>query len=248
VANAAATGDGDDDEGLLVDELSEQSGVSVRTIRFYQSKGLLEAPGRRGRHARYSRDHVDRLALIAELHERGLRLSAIQELLTHAWQGTDATDWLGLEKVMRRPWTDDHPALLTEAELDARLAGCPAGSAAALERTGIVERRADTTPVVYLVPSPGMLEVSVESLRLGLDLDTAARLRDLLVVRLRAMATELVATFTEEVSRQQLAVGGPAQLADLLDRVQPLARRTVELVFAHEMERAQRDLLDEPSP
>jgi len=246
VADAAVTGD-DDDGGLLVDELSEQSGVSVRTIRFYQSKGLLEAPSRRGRHARYSRDHVDRLALIAELHERGLRLSAIQELLNHAWKGTDATDWLGLEKVMRRPWTDDHPALLSEAELAGRLVGCPDGSAGALERTGIVERRADTVPIVYLVPSPGMLEVSVEALRLGLDLDTAARLRDVLVLRMRAMATELVATFTEEVSRQELAVGGPAHLAELVDRMQPLARRTVELVFAHEMERAQRDLLGEPT-
>jgi hypothetical protein len=52
-----------------------------------------------------------------------------------------------------------------------------------------------------------------------------------------------VAAFTEEVSRTQLAEQGPAALADLLAQLQPLTRRTVDLLFAHEMERAQQELL-----
>jgi hypothetical protein len=142
---------------------------------------------------------------------------------------------------------EDRPALLSEAELDERLGGTPEGTAAELVRTGVVERRSDTTPVVYLVPSPGMLEVAVALVRLGIDLDAGARLRDLLQDRLRQMATELVAQFTEEVSVHRLADGGPGSLAILLDQLRPLTRRTVDLLFAHEMERAQRELVESAS-
>ena len=232
---------------LSVDELAERSGTTVRTIRYYQSEGLLPAPVRRGRAVRYGAEHLARLQLIAELQERGLRLTAIADLLRHSPDDATAADWLGLGETLSRPWTEDHPALLDEHELAARLTGTPAGTADDLVRTGIVERRADTSPVVYFVPSPGMLDVAVALVRLGIGLDAGARLRDLLQRRLQAMATDLVAQFTEEVSIERLADVGPGALAVLLDQLRPLTRRTVDLLFAHEMERAQRELLDAAS-
>ncbi|HZB71620.1 MAG TPA: MerR family transcriptional regulator, partial [Acidimicrobiales bacterium] len=69
---------------LSVDQLAERAGVTVRTIRFYQSEGLLPLPGRHGREARYGPAHVERLDLIADLQARGLRLHAIAELLDRA--------------------------------------------------------------------------------------------------------------------------------------------------------------------
>ena len=71
--------------------------------------------------------------------------------------------------------------------------------------SGPVDSRADTVPVVYLVPSPGLLDVALALAHLGVDLRVAARLRQLLEVRLRAMAIDLVAQFTEEVSLNHLA-------------------------------------------
>lgn len=227
---------------LTVDELAARSGASVRTIRYYQSEGLLPAPARAGREARYGEAHLDRLALIGELQSRGLRLSAIGRLLTENPEA--AGDWLGLGETMIRPWSEDRPELLDEAELDHRLAGTPPGTRAALEGTDLLERRGDTTPVTYLVPSPGLLEIAVSLARLGLDLAVAAHLRDLLQRRLRAMTNELVAEFTGRISLDRLEEGGPGALAELLVELRPITQRTVDLLFAHEMERAQRELID----
>jgi len=225
------------------EELAAEAGTTIRTIRFYQSEGLLPAPLREGREARYTDEHRARLQLIAELQQRGLRLSAIADLLRQAPEGT-AAEWLGLGETLERPWSEDRPRLLSEAEIAQRLTDLPDGTLAGLEQGGIVERRSDTTPVVYLVPSPAMLDIALESVRLGLDLETGARLRDLLTERLRQLATELVDRFTDDVSLRHLAEAGPAGLAALLDQLRPLTRRTVDVLFAHEMERAQRALLD----
>jgi DNA-binding transcriptional MerR regulator len=230
---------------VSAEELAAEAGTTVRTIRFYQSEGLLPPPLRQGREARYGADHRARLQLIADLQARGLRLSAIADLLRHAPVGT-AAEWLGLGETLERPWSDDEPTVLGEAALADRLADAGAADATldGLVRTGVVERRADTSPAVYFVPSPAMLDLALESIRLGLDLETGARLRDVLQRRLREAATELVARFTDEVSLGHLAAEGPAGLATLLDQLRPLTRRTVDVLFAHEMERAQRGLLD----
>lgn len=234
-------------EHLSVDELAERSGVTRRAIRWYQSEGLLPAPTRVGRSARYSASHVERLRLIATLQQRGLRLSAVADLLGSAPDEAVA-EWLGLDETVRRPWTSDEPALLGTTELAERLADTPAGTLDALVAAGLVERRGDTSPVVHLVPSPGLLEVTVALVRLGLDVETAARLHALLQSRLRVTAEDLVTAFTEEVSLARLATDGPGALARLLEDLRPLTRRTVHLLFAHEMERASRQLLDAEPP
>jgi DNA-binding transcriptional MerR regulator len=227
-----------------VDEVAAEVGLTVRTVRYYQSQGLLPPPARVGREARYGDEHLDRLRLISRLQEQGLRLTAIAELLR---QGDAAADWLGLTESLTQPWSEDRPALWSEAELHERLARTPGVLVTAddLVRGGVVERRSDTSPVMYLVPSPGMVDVALQLAALGIDLDVAARLRTLLVERLRALATDLVATFTDEVSLTLLADGerGPGDLVRLLEQLRPLTRRSVDLLFASEMERAQRELL-----
>lgn len=230
---------------LTVEEVAAKTGVTVRTVRYYQSQGLLPHPDRVGREARYGDEHLERLRLIARLQEQGLRLTAIRELVR---QGDAAADWLGLTESLAKPWSDDRPALWSEDELAARSAAAPTVDVDDLVRTGVIERRSDTNPVVYLVPSPGMFEIALQLSNLGLDLDVAARLRTLLQERLRVLATDLVAGFTDEVSLTLLADAGPADLVRLLEQLRPLTRRTVDLLFASEMERAQRELLAAVEP
>jgi DNA-binding transcriptional MerR regulator len=233
--------------GVSVRELAEQTGVSVRTIRYYQAEGLLEAPVRRGRAVRYHDAHRLRLLAITRLQERGLRLAAIREILRDGDAGDDdeaLAGWTGLGDSLARPWSDDRPILLGEDELAERLAGLPADTCAGLLRAGVVEKRTDTTPVVFLVPSPGLLQVATASIRLGVPVEAGARIQRFLQERVRATAVDLVDLFTDEVSLGHLSAEGPAALADLLDQLRPLARRTFDLLFTHEMERAQRALLD----
>jgi DNA-binding transcriptional MerR regulator len=66
---------------LRVAELAEAAGVGVDTVRFYQARGLLPAPLRRGRFAIYTRDHLERLRRIRSLLEAGFSLAQIRRLL-----------------------------------------------------------------------------------------------------------------------------------------------------------------------
>ena len=44
-----------------VAELADAAGVGVDTVRFYQARGLIPPPLRRGRFAIYTRDHLERI-------------------------------------------------------------------------------------------------------------------------------------------------------------------------------------------
>jgi DNA-binding transcriptional MerR regulator len=62
-----------------IEELSEQSGFTRRTIRYYIQEGLLEAPAGRGRGGFYNDSHLTKLRYIKSLQEKGLSLTAIME-------------------------------------------------------------------------------------------------------------------------------------------------------------------------
>jgi DNA-binding transcriptional MerR regulator len=63
---------------LTVEELSAQTGISVRNLRFYTTRGLVPPPTKRGRSAVYGREHVARFELLRELQAHGLNLAAIE--------------------------------------------------------------------------------------------------------------------------------------------------------------------------
>src|ERR671914_953483 len=64
-----------------VDALASRAGVSVDTVRFYQAKGLLDAPQREGRVAYYSDRHLETLVRIRDLKDKGFTLASIRRLL-----------------------------------------------------------------------------------------------------------------------------------------------------------------------
>jgi DNA-binding transcriptional MerR regulator len=66
---------------LLVHELAERAGVSVRTIRYYIAEGLLPAPTTRGRYAYYSEEYLDLIELIRRLKDAYLPLREIRSLV-----------------------------------------------------------------------------------------------------------------------------------------------------------------------
>ncbi len=54
--------------------------ISPRTVRLYATQGLIDRPGKDGRHAAYSHRHLLQLLLVRALAQRGLSLSAIAPL------------------------------------------------------------------------------------------------------------------------------------------------------------------------
>jgi DNA-binding transcriptional MerR regulator len=67
---------------LRVEELAARADVSVDTIRFYQKRRLLPPPERQGRIAWYGPEHVDRLAQIKDLQQRGFSLAVIRRIVS----------------------------------------------------------------------------------------------------------------------------------------------------------------------
>jgi len=72
----------------------------------------------RARVAFYKPSHIERLKLIAQLQDRGLRIDAIRELVLRIDKGeVDVNEWLGIEAQLAAPWADDAPRTATEAEI-----------------------------------------------------------------------------------------------------------------------------------
>lgn len=70
-----------------VEELATATGVGVDTIRFYQGRGLIDPPGRRGRIAVYGDRHVEQLQRIRSLQHQGFTLAQIRKVLTERERG-----------------------------------------------------------------------------------------------------------------------------------------------------------------
>lgn len=67
---------------LTIGRIADEAGVGVETVRFYQRKGLLEKPPRRGTsHRRYSPEAVTRIRFIRGAQNLGFSLAEIEELL-----------------------------------------------------------------------------------------------------------------------------------------------------------------------
>jgi len=227
-----------DDKEYTIDELAAVARVPSRTIRFYQSRGALMAPVIRGRVAFYGSPHVDRLALIAQLQDRGLRIDAIRDLVASIDRGElDLADWLGVERQMQASWANDQPRTVTEQELYELAGSRRPGLIADLLRAKVAERTGD----VYLLRSPALLGVAMKLEAAGVDLDTAAEASKLLRKYLSRAANDLVELFVHRAEEGSLEA---KDLGKLFESLRPLGNEAVRVAFGRAMERALRSLFE----
>ena len=85
-------------ERLTVGELARRTGSTPKTLRYYESIGLLPAPARRPSGYRaYDASYADRLAFIASAKRLGLSLDEIRQVLELSAAGSrPCTHVLGL--------------------------------------------------------------------------------------------------------------------------------------------------------
>lgn len=154
-------------EEWTIDQLAQHSGVPARTVREYQSLGLVHPPRRSGRIGLYDASHLRRLALIARLQQRGYSLAGIGDLLA-AWRGGDGlTDILGLEPD-QLVHIDEPGAPATIDQLHRLFPQLVPDRLDDLISTGIVEA---CGPDRYCVPSPSLLQLAIEALAAGIQVD-----------------------------------------------------------------------------
>jgi DNA-binding transcriptional MerR regulator len=221
-----------------IDELAAHARLPSRTIRFYQSRGALMAPEIRGRVAYYGPAHVERLKLIAQLQDRGLRIDAIRDLLASIDRGElDLAEWLGVEQAVQSSWSNDQPRTVGEAELY-ELAGTKRpGLIGDLVRTRLIERQGD----VFLVRSPALLAVAMKLESAGIDLETAAGASVTLRKHMARAADDLVQYFVKAADKGALEF---ADAGKLFDELRTTGIEAVRVIFGREMERVLRDLLE----
>lgn len=221
-----------------IDELAREAGTTVRNVRAYQDRGLLPPPRRSGRVGLYTDAHLARLRLIGHLLERGYTLGNIAELVS-AWErGQDIGELLGLEAALVQPWSDEQAASITFEELTA-LFGDDAAALREAVKLGLLEPEEGGER--FRVPSPRLLHAGAELVAAGIPLDAVlnhARQLARDTDRIAARFVELVAANVfEPYGDRPFPKADVPRLAELLRRLRPLAKLTVEAYLARAMER-----------
>ena len=206
--------------------------MSARTIRYYQSERLLPAPlgdPSDGRVVRYGHEHLERLADIARLRERGLKLAAIADLFADSDSGHPVSSWLEYRDHFRG-WVDTQADTVPVEDFERRVAGLPDGAVEVLVVANLIAFRGDIVAIL----SPTLLDVSIELMRLGMQPSMVIRTGALLRVHLATAADELVDMF-EEVFDENAVDADLGSLGDLFRRI---AASAAGETFVQELDRA----------
>ena len=89
---------------ITVGELAARSGVAVSALRFYESRGLLQAQRSAGNQRRYPRAALRRVAFIRAAQQVGIGLADIADALQKLPDARTPTkaDWARLSSAWRR--------------------------------------------------------------------------------------------------------------------------------------------------
>lgn len=173
-----------------VDELARRADLPVRTIRDYQTMGLLPPPEKRGRVGFYGDAHLARLGLIARLRQRGYSLAGIGDLLASWREGADLGEVLGLaaDQLVHidepgAPASLDQLARLVPALVPDRLDE--------LLATGVVE---SCGPDRYCVPSPSLVQLTIDMFAAGIGADRVIGLLTIIGQATGTIAEAVIAT------------------------------------------------------
>jgi DNA-binding transcriptional MerR regulator len=188
-----------------VEQLAASCDVSVDTVRFYQSRGLLPQPEREGRLAWYDDAHADRIRRIRELQAKGLTLAAIGRVLDGEMAAGDA-DLAAAVAVARG---DDGQAVpLTLDEL-AGASGVPASLIQAVEREGIAVGRRVDGDVRYSSADVEVVRTALKLLEFGLPVGELLSLARDADTALRTLAVRAVDLFDAHVREPIRDTVGP---------------------------------------
>ncbi len=222
-----------------VGELAEAAGITVRTLRFYRERRLLQPPRKEGRIAWYGEEHLARLRVIAELLERGHALGGIAELIGAGESGRDVAELIGLQDAITAPWSDETPVHLDWAELKASFgdqlteentAESIAQGYITVEDDGIthISRRLMDATIALVdegVPLAAVLAAS----------RTAQEHADAIAESFITLIADQLLQPLDQVDR--LTPAEAARLRDQVLRIRPLARAVADTQFTLAMDR-----------
>jgi DNA-binding transcriptional MerR regulator len=214
-----------------VEELAAVCDVSVDTVRYYQTRGLLQAPLREGRHAWYADEHADRIREVRELQRKGFTLAAIKRVLDGELGRAD----FDLAAAVNAARGDGEREDLLTLDEFARRSGVPASLIQAVEREGIKLGRTVEGIERYTTADIDMVRAALRLLEFGLPLGellSLARDANDAMVRLANRAVEM---FDEHVRRPiaDTAASDDAAASQLVEAFDSLLPAVTNLVANH---------------
>ncbi|MEV6670465.1 MerR family transcriptional regulator [Streptomyces sp. NPDC051162] len=226
-----------EETGLTVDELAARAGVTVRTVRFYSTRGLLPPPeiGPR-RVGRYGPGHLARLALIEELQHQGLTLAAIERYLRQLPDGISPHD-LAIHRALVASWTPDKPQETTRARLERRAGrSFTEEDIDRLTAMGVLEPL--TTEDTFRA-DVALLPLGMRLLDVPISPEALVAARTILLDHARATARELTRLFQDEVDPADVAA-----MKSLSAHMQPLVVQALVTAFQRSLRSELRGLYE----
>jgi len=181
--------------GYRVEQLAAACDVSVDTIRYYQSKGLLPAPKREGRVAIYDREHLARVRRIRALQQKGLTLAVIKRVVEGKLKPADADL---ATAVAAAQIESDEDEFLSLDEVAAR-SGVPSALLRAIERAGLALGRKIDGEERFTSADVALVRQGLRLLEAGLPINDLLALAAEYNVAARAVAERAVDMFDRNI-------------------------------------------------
>ncbi|MEZ4290468.1 MAG: MerR family transcriptional regulator [Myxococcota bacterium] len=197
--------------------LAEAAGVGVDTVRFYQARGLIPPPARRGRFAIYSTEHLERIRRIRSLLDAGFSLAQIRRLLDTEPEAV-AAPAAGVGRSRRRGASADRTeettllaalaaqrvgeGTLGRAEL-AAASGIPEALVAAAVQAGLIAPIEIHGEERFPRSDLELLQAALELLGLGLPLDRLLELAAQHAAQVDHLADQAIELFDDHVRKPQ---------------------------------------------
>ena len=222
-----------------VEELAAACGVKVDTVRFYQGRGLIPPPERRGRNAVYGDGHLARIREIRSLRDEGFTLAQIRRI-----SATGSAPASG-ESATQTAASDSQLALLaalaeeraearslTRSELAAE-AGVPDALIVAVEEAGLIESTLSDSggEAHYSSADAEMLRTGLALLGAGFPLARLLQLASDHARHIRALSESGIDLFDDHIRKQTSEGDDPEVVAAAFRELLPQVTRLVALHF-----------------
>jgi DNA-binding transcriptional MerR regulator len=217
---------------MTIKELAERTGMTVRNIRAYQTRGLIAPPIVRGRTGYYNDEHVTRIALAREMKADGLNLEAIRRILESS--DGSATELFDFTRALRLPFEDETPEIIEKDEL-AEVWGVDK-----LDRKLI--KRAEGIGILRALPdgrieviSPRLRQAAAELADFGVSAEEAIATAERLRRHAEGAALTLIDLFVKGIWGPFDRAGRPEKdwpmMREALERMRPFASGALLAVF-----------------
>ena len=220
-----------------IDELARAADTTVRNVRAYQDRGLMDPPERRGRVGIYTQTHLGRLKLISHLLGRGYTLANVQELLRALVDGQELHAILGLEKAINSPWSTEKPQHYSYLSL-VRMFGTAISMEALNKAVALGLLEADG--LGYNCRSPRLLEAGAAFAKAGFPLGDVLQVIDMARPLLQQVSDKLIGLAVGELDRYGDGNLPPAEdmprLVETIWHIRPLAMVMIETEMRRALE------------